>query len=51
MCDLRRARKLGPARIGPVVGLPDSTVHRILTRHGLHRLAWNVFVRSCRARY
>ncbi len=40
VCDLRRARKLGPARIGPVLGLPASTVHRILTRHGLNRLAW-----------
>ncbi|MER6256757.1 IS481 family transposase [Streptomyces sp. NPDC001584] len=40
VCDLRRTRKLGPARIGPVLGLPASTVHRILTRHGLHRLAW-----------
>ncbi|MFE6840936.1 IS481 family transposase, partial [Streptomyces sp. NPDC057705] len=40
VCDLRRARKLGPARIGPILGLPASTVHRILTRHGLHRLAW-----------
>ncbi|WP_328790023.1 MULTISPECIES: IS481 family transposase [unclassified Streptomyces] len=40
VCDLRRTGKLGPARIGPVLGLPASTVHRILTRHGLHRLAW-----------
>ncbi|MFJ9552163.1 IS481 family transposase, partial [Streptomyces erythrochromogenes] len=40
VCDLRRARKLGPARIGPIVGLPASTVHRILTRQGLGRLAW-----------
>ncbi|MFD5892367.1 IS481 family transposase [Streptomyces sp. NPDC060334] len=40
VCDLRRARKLGPARIGPVLGLPASTVHRILTRHGMHRLAF-----------
>ncbi|MCC0099359.1 IS481 family transposase [Streptomyces sp. NBC_00853] len=40
VCDLRRARKLGPARIGPVLGLPASTVHRILTRHGLSRLSW-----------
>ncbi|MER7828496.1 IS481 family transposase, partial [Streptomyces sp. NPDC096097] len=40
VCDLRRVRKLGPARIGPILGLPASTVHRILTRHGLHRLAW-----------
>ncbi|MFF7505348.1 IS481 family transposase [Streptomyces lavendulae] len=40
VCDLRRARKLGPARIGPVLGLPASTVHRILTRHGLNRLSF-----------
>jgi len=40
VCALRRERKLGPARIGPILGLPASTVHRILTRHGLHRLAW-----------
>ncbi|WP_109643054.1 IS481 family transposase [Lentzea atacamensis] len=40
VCQLRRSRKLGPARIGPIVGLPASTVHRILTRHGLNRLAW-----------
>jgi len=37
---LRQRRKLGPARIGPIVGLPASTVHRVLTRHGLQRLAW-----------
>lgn len=40
MCRLRQARKLGPARIGPVLGLPASTVHRILTRHALNRLAF-----------
>ncbi|WP_344380159.1 IS481 family transposase, partial [Streptomyces mauvecolor] len=40
VCDLRRTRKLGPARIGPIVGLPASTVHRILTRHRLNRLSW-----------
>ncbi|MFE5713720.1 IS481 family transposase [Streptomyces sp. NPDC056501] len=40
VCDLRQSRKLGPARIGPILGLPASTVHRILTRHGLNRLAW-----------
>ncbi|MFH8388079.1 leucine zipper domain-containing protein, partial [Kitasatospora sp. NPDC018058] len=40
VCTLRRSRKLGPARIGPILGLPASTVHRILARHGLHRLAW-----------
>ncbi|MGW7451847.1 IS481 family transposase [Streptomyces sp. NPDC054787] len=40
VCDLRRSRKLGPARIGPILGLPASTVQRILARHGLGRLAW-----------
>ncbi|MET9619141.1 IS481 family transposase, partial [Kitasatospora indigofera] len=40
VCQLRRERKLGPARIGPILGLPASTVHRVLTRHGLNRLAW-----------
>ncbi|MFF1282975.1 leucine zipper domain-containing protein, partial [Streptomyces sp. NPDC058299] len=39
VCRLRQDRKLGPARLGPVLGLPASTVHRILTRHGLNRLA------------
>ncbi|RZE74528.1 IS481 family transposase [Streptomyces albidoflavus] len=39
-CRLRTDRKLGPARIGPILGLPASTVHRILTRHGINRLAW-----------
>jgi transposase len=37
---LRQERKLGPARIGPLLGLAPSTVHAALTRHGLHRLAW-----------
>ncbi|MFE3579977.1 IS481 family transposase [Streptomyces vinaceus] len=40
VCRLRTERKLGPARIGPIVGLPASTVHRILTRHRLNRPAW-----------
>ncbi|MFI1660859.1 IS481 family transposase, partial [Streptomyces sp. NPDC020472] len=40
VCGLRQSRKLGPARIGPILGLPASTVHRILTRHRLNRLAW-----------
>ncbi|SEF01353.1 leucine-zipper of insertion element IS481 [Streptomyces sp. 3213] len=40
VCRLRQDRKLGPARIGPILGLPASTVHRILTRHGLNRLAF-----------
>ncbi|MFD9517117.1 IS481 family transposase [Streptomyces sp. NPDC059979] len=40
VCRLRAERKLGPARIGPVLGLSASTVHRILVRHGLNRLAF-----------
>ena len=40
VCQLRRTRKLGPARIGPILGLAASTVHAVLRRHGLHRLAW-----------
>jgi hypothetical protein len=28
------------ARIGPMLGIPASTVHRVLTRHGLNRLRW-----------
>jgi transposase InsO family protein len=39
ICRLRRAHKLGPARIAARVGLPASTVHRVLCRHGLNRLA------------
>ena len=37
---LRRTRKLGPARIAGIVGMPASTVHRVLVRHGLNRLRW-----------
>ncbi len=37
---LRTTRRLGPARIGPLVGMPASTVHRVLVRHQLNRLAW-----------
>ena len=37
---LRRDRRLGPARIAGILGLNPSTVHRVLTRHGLPRLAW-----------
>ncbi|MGY1688392.1 leucine zipper domain-containing protein, partial [Geodermatophilus sp. SYSU D00867] len=37
---VRAARKLGPARIAPLVGLAPSTVHAVLRRHGMHRLAW-----------
>ncbi|WP_433784411.1 IS481 family transposase [Actinomycetospora sp. CA-101289] len=38
--ELRQHRKLGPARIAPLVGLPASTVHAVLVRRGLSRLAW-----------
>lgn len=37
---LRRDRRLGPARIAAILGMPTSTVHRVLTRHQLPRLAW-----------
>jgi transposase InsO family protein len=40
VCALRRERKLGPHRIAPLVGLPASTVHAVLARHGLSRLAF-----------
>jgi transposase InsO family protein len=36
--SLRIQRGLGPARIAGIVGLPASTVHRVLVRHGLNRL-------------
>jgi transposase InsO family protein len=39
ICRLRQAHKLGPARIAPLVGLPASTVYRVLCRHCLNRLA------------
>lgn len=38
--QLRRTKKLGPARIGWRLGMAASTVHRVLVRLGLHRLAW-----------
>jgi transposase InsO family protein len=37
---LRRTRKLGPARIAGVLEMAPSTVHAVLVRLGLHRLAW-----------
>ena len=37
---LRRDRRLGPARIAAILGLTPSTVHRVLVRHGMPRLAW-----------
>ena len=38
--ELRQSGKLGPARIAPLVGLPASTLYRVLCRHRLNRLAW-----------
>jgi transposase InsO family protein len=38
--QLRTQRKLGPARIGGILGIPASTVHRVLVRCGLNRLVW-----------
>ena len=40
MLALRQSRKLGPARIAPLVGLPASTVYRVLCRHRRNRLAF-----------
>ena len=40
MIELRQRQKLGPARIGLILGMPASTVHRVLVRHGLNRLRW-----------
>ena len=40
ICRLRRSKRLGPARLAARVGVPASTVHRVLVRHGLNRLAW-----------
>ena len=40
VAELRRELKLGPARIAARLGLHASTVHRVLTRLGLNRLAW-----------
>ena len=38
--ELRQTLKLGPVRIGDRLGVPASTVHRVLTRFGMNRLAW-----------
>jgi transposase InsO family protein len=37
---LRRAEKIGPVRIAARLGMAPSTVHRVLCRLGLNRLAW-----------
>jgi transposase InsO family protein len=38
--SIRQRDKLGPARIAGRVGVPASTVHAVLSRHQLNRLAW-----------
>jgi transposase InsO family protein len=37
---VRVSRRWGPARIGFLLGIHPSTVHRVLSRYGLARLAW-----------
>src|SRR5215218_4482069 len=37
---LRRRERLGPARIAARLGVPASTVHRVLVRHQMNRLTW-----------
>jgi transposase len=37
---VRVIRRWGPARIAYLLGLNVSTVHRVLTRHGLAKLCW-----------
>jgi transposase-like protein len=37
---LRCTRRWGPARIGSHLRLPASTVHKVLTRYKVARLAW-----------
>lgn len=38
--ELRRSTKLGPVRIAVRLNMPASTVHRVLVRRHLNRLAW-----------
>jgi transposase InsO family protein len=37
---MRQREKLGPAQLSGYLGVPASTVHKVLVRHGLNRLAW-----------
>jgi transposase InsO family protein len=37
---VRVVRRWGPARIGYLLGLHPSTVHRVLTRYGMAKLRW-----------
>lgn len=38
--QLRQRRKLGPHRLGAILGVPRSTCYAVLRRHGLQRLDW-----------
>ncbi len=38
--QLRTKRKIGPFRIGATLGLPPSTVHRVLVREEMNVLSW-----------
>lgn len=38
--QLRRRRKLGPHRLGAILGMPRSTCYAVLRRNGLQRLDW-----------
>ncbi|MFI6073506.1 IS481 family transposase [Actinoplanes sp. NPDC051343] len=40
VCAPRTELKRGPRRLASLLDMPASTVHAVLTRHGLHRLAW-----------
>ena len=40
IAELRQSLKAGPVRIGARLGVPASTVHRVLCRLGLNRLSW-----------
>ena len=44
--QLRRSRKLGPARIAGIVGMPASTVHRVLCRQGLNQFCSELTIDS-----
>jgi hypothetical protein len=37
--ELRRRHQLGPARLASRAGIPASTLHRVLQRHGVSRLS------------
>ncbi len=38
LVELRCSKRFGPARLSPMVGLPQTTIYRCLRRHGMGRL-------------